>query len=132
MVRLLYGIRATVEISLDALQLGAGDQLLANLIGQVDVPTGVSDFVRERAEGNPLFVEETVRMLIEREFLVRSAGRWEFRRPPNSDIPDTLQGLLAARIDRLEADPRTALRVASVIGRQFSVPVLERLLGQNL
>jgi class 3 adenylate cyclase len=120
-----------VEISLDPLQLGDGDQLLANLIGQPDVPAGVADLVRQRGEGNPLFVEEIVRMLIEREFLVRSDGGWELRPNASSDIPDTLQGLLAARIDRLDADTRRALRVASVIGRQFSVPVLERLLERS-
>jgi len=120
-----------VEISLDPLLLAEGDQLLANLIGQAEVPAGVGALVWERGEGNPLFLEEIVRMLIEREFLVRSDGGWELRTSGSSDIPDTLQGLLAARIDRLDPDTRTALRVASVIGRQFSVPVLERLLERR-
>jgi predicted ATPase len=122
---------AVVEITLDPLRIADGDELLANLIGQANVPAGVGDLVRQRGEGNPLFVEEIVRMLIEREALVRSDDGWELRANASSDIPDTLQGLLAARIDRLDADTRTALRVASVIGRQFSVPVLERLLEQS-
>jgi class 3 adenylate cyclase len=120
-----------MEISLEPLQLADGEELLANLIGQADVPANVADLVRQRGEGNPLFVEEIVRMLIERDFLVRSEDGWELRASATSEIPDTLQGLLAARIDRLDSETRTALRVASVIGRQFSVPVLERLLERS-
>jgi class 3 adenylate cyclase len=117
-----------VQISLEPLPVTDSDQLLANLIGQADVPAGLAALVGRRGEGNPLFVEEIVRMLIEREYLVPSNEGWELVPTASSDIPDTLQGLLAARIDRLDADSRAALRVASVIGRQFSVPVLERLL----
>jgi predicted ATPase len=117
-----------VQISLERLPLAEGDELLANLIGQGKVSASVAALVGQRGEGNPLFVEEIVRMLIERDLLVRSADGWELLASASSDIPDTLQGLLAARIDRLDADTRTALRVASVIGRQFSLPVLERLL----
>lgn len=68
-------------------------------------------------------------MLVDHGILTRGPDGWELQNDVGgADIPDTLQGLLAARIDRLEPEARTALRVASVIGRQFAVPVLERLL----
>jgi adenylate cyclase len=68
-------------------------------------------------------------MLVDSGLLARAAGGWRFDGGGTARIPETLQGLLAARIDRLDAETRSALRIASVIGRQFPVTVLERMLG---
>jgi predicted ATPase len=120
---------ALEEIALQPLLADEGHRLLANLLEQHELPPTVAELVDDRAEGNPLFVEEMVHMLVDHGILTRGPDGWELRNEVGgADIPDTLQGLLAARIDRLEPEARTALRVASVIGRQFAVPVLERLL----
>lgn len=117
------------EIALQPLLADEGHRLLANLLEQHELPPTVAELVDDRAEGNPLFVEEMVHMLVDHGILTRGPDGWELQNDVGgADIPDTLQGLLAARIDRLEPEARTALRVASVIGRQFAVPVLERLL----
>jgi class 3 adenylate cyclase len=85
----------------------------------------------ERAEGNPFFVEELVGTLIDRGVLQRGNGHWTVRDPPQHlVIPDTVQAVLAARIDRLPAAEKAALQAASVIGRVFwSGPVYELLEG---
>jgi predicted ATPase len=68
-------------------------------------------------------------MLIDRGAIVREADRWvATARVSDVEIPDTLQGLLLARIDRLPPESKRTLRVAAVIGRQFGVTMLERLL----
>ncbi len=70
-------------------------------------------------------------MLIERGAIVKKGEAWAAGKAIDSvEIPDNLQGLLLARIDRLPDDVKRTLRVASVIGRQFSVKVLEQVLMQ--
>ena len=72
----------------------------------------------KKADGNPFFVEEVIRMLIDREAIVYQEDAWVAQQEiTTNDIPDNLQGLLLARIDRLPAEARYTLLVASVIGR---------------
>ena len=72
-------------------------------------------------------------MLIDRGAIVREGDRWvATEKVAGIEIPDTLHGLLLARIDRLPAESRRTLRVASVIGRQFGVTILERLLRSKM
>jgi adenylate cyclase len=71
-------------------------------------------------------------MLIDRGAIARSGERWIAGSEISAaEIPDNLQGLLLARIDRLPEDVKHTLRVASVIGRQFSVRVLEQVIGEK-
>jgi class 3 adenylate cyclase/tetratricopeptide (TPR) repeat protein len=98
-------VRATT-IELEALQLEESAELVAALTADFDVPVDTAA-VLAKTEGNPLFVEETVRMLAERP------------RGGPERIPDTLQALIAARIDRLPPPPRRLLQRASVMGRIF-------------
>jgi predicted ATPase len=87
------------------------------------------ELILVKAEGNPFFVEEVIRMLVDRGMIIRQNDRWVATASvADVEIPDTLQGLLLARIDRLPPESRRTLRVASVIGRQFAVSLLERLL----
>ena len=76
--------------------------------------------VCERAEGNPFFVEEMLAMLIERGVLVRADGEWHADGDPSDlPLPDSVHGVIAARIDLLDRAERDALRRASVVGRVF-------------
>jgi class 3 adenylate cyclase len=103
--------------------------LVANLLEIESLPASVRDAILARAEGNPFFVEEVIRMLIERGAIVRQGSRWVANETiVNVEIPETLHGLLLARIDQLPDQAKRSLRVASVIGRQFPVRVLERVL----
>jgi tetratricopeptide (TPR) repeat protein len=95
-----------VTLELEALPDEEGATLVRELAAEVDVPVDV-EAVLAKAEGNPLFVEETIRALAE-----QPTGRPE-------RIPDTLQALIAARIDRLPPDSRRLLQRAAVMGRIF-------------
>jgi class 3 adenylate cyclase/tetratricopeptide (TPR) repeat protein len=120
------------EILLNPLTGADTQQLISNLLEVDALPEAVRSAILNKAEGNPLFVEEVLRMLIDQGAIIREPTGWTAVRPIASmDIPGSLQSLLLARIDRLPETVKTTLRVASVIGRQFSVhilnPVLERV-----
>ncbi|HTO25387.1 MAG TPA: AAA family ATPase [Gaiellaceae bacterium] len=106
-------VRATT-IELEPLQPGESLELVAALTKALELPID-SETVLAKTEGNPLFVEETVRMLI------------EMPRSGTERIPDTLQALIAARIDRLPGKQRTLLQRAAVMGRIFMLGALEHL-----
>ena len=96
------------------------------------LPLEMRNLVVERAEGNPLFVEELVGTLIDRGNLKRVGESWQAKRlQPNMDIPDSVQAVLAARIDMLPSLEKAALQAASVVGRTFWVgPVRELVSGE--
>jgi class 3 adenylate cyclase len=120
---------ALVEVRLEPLSGDDTRTLVANLLPVESLPQQTRDHILEKSEGNPFFVEEVIRMLIDRGAIVREADRWvATARVSDVEIPDTLQGLLLARIDRLPPESKRTLRVAAVIGRQFGVTMLERLL----
>ena len=121
--------RRLTEISLQALSESDSRQLITNLLEIEALPEEVRSVILQKSEGNPFFVEEIIRMLIDREMLVQDGEHWVARQEiAQVEIPDNLQSLLLARIDRLPEDVRHTLRVASVLGRQFAVRVLEEML----
>ncbi|HET7421573.1 MAG TPA: adenylate/guanylate cyclase domain-containing protein, partial [Candidatus Dormibacteraeota bacterium] len=132
--RLIAGARDTygdalTELRLEPLSVDDSRTLVSNLLTIESLPEPTRDLILARAEGNPFFVEEVIRMLIDRGAIVREGDRWiATDKVAAIEIPDTLHGLLLARIDRLPAESRRTLRVASVIGRQFGVTILEKLL----
>jgi class 3 adenylate cyclase len=120
---------ALTELRLQPLSMGDSRELIANLLHVESLPVETRELVLTRAEGNPFFVEEVIRMLIDRGAIVQEDDHWvATEKIAGMEIPDTLHGLLLARIDRLPQESKRTLRVASVIGRQFAVNVLERLL----
>ncbi len=120
------------ELHLSPLTDKDSQELVSNLLEIESLPSNVRDLILAKAEGNPFFVEEVIRMLIDRGNLVRSDGNWVVAKPINTiDIPDTLQGVLIARIDRLPEDAKRVLQIASVIGRKFQVKVLEQVLAAD-
>ena len=129
--RELFG-DALAELRLEPLSEADSRDLVANLLEIESLPVVVRESILARAEGNPFFVEEVIRMLIERGVITRHADQWVATAEVGSiDIPETLHGLLLARIDQLPDAAKRSLRVASVIGRQFPVRVLERVLGET-
>lgn len=123
---------ALTEIRLEPLSMDDSRTLVANLLHIESLPAETRDLVLAKAEGNPFFVEEVIRMLIDRGAIVQQGDRWIANESATAiAIPDTIHGLLLARIDRLPQESKRTLRVASVIGRQFGVSVLERMLEQG-
>jgi class 3 adenylate cyclase len=121
------------EITLQALSEVDSRQLVSNLLEIEALPEKLRKIILKKAEGNPFFVEEVIRMLIDRGAIVRREGGWVANAKVESiDIPDNLQGLLLARIDRLPEEVKHTLRVAAVIGRQFPLKVLKRVLEEEI
>jgi class 3 adenylate cyclase len=120
------------EITLNNLSDKDTRTLVANLLEIEALPKRMRDLILKKAEGNPFFVEEVIRMLIERGAILHQDGTWAAQQDIlDYEIPDNLQGLLLARIDRLPAEARYTLLVASVIGRNFPVKVLSQVLQRS-
>ncbi len=91
------------------------DELLA-----AELPARLRDVIVERAEGNPFFVEELIGALIDQGVLERGEGGWHANElPAGFTVPDSVQSILAARIDLLGPHEKAGLQAASVIGRTF-------------
>lgn len=120
-----------LEIHLAPLSDEDSGELVSNLLAVEALPEGARGRILAKTEGNPFFVEEVIRMLVDRGDLVHEGDRWTVNGEIEAiDIPDTLQGVLTARIDRLPEEAKRALQVASVIGRRFQVRVLEEVLRE--
>jgi predicted ATPase len=116
---------ALVELRLAGLPEDQSRMLVSNLLVIESLPSSTRDYILARSEGNPFFVEEVIRMLIDRGVIRRDGERWvATEEVADVDIPETIHGLLLARIDRLPPDVRRTLRVAAVIGRRFPATVL--------
>jgi tetratricopeptide (TPR) repeat protein len=121
-----YGYRHT-DLRLERLSGGESEMLVRNLLRLEALPQDLRARILSRAEGNPFYVEEIIRSLIDEGAIVRDkvTGRWEATEEvADIPIPDTLQGVLTARIDRLREDTKRVLQMASVIGRVFLHRVL--------
>ncbi|MBN2393014.1 MAG: AAA family ATPase [Anaerolineae bacterium] len=117
-----YAHRHT-DVRLDALSTDESRQLLDNLLVIQTLPPDLQARILERAEGNPFYTEEVLRTLINAGSIVYDDAtmRWQAgREDPEHALPDTLQGLLLARIDLLPPGAKRVLQFASVIGRIFS------------
>ena len=102
--------------------------LVARQIGESPAPALVT-FVHDRTAGNPFFVGETVRALREQDALAPGRdGIGLVRGWDTTTVPPTIEGVLAARIDRLPTDDREVLQVASVVGRRIRTPLLDAVL----
>ena len=97
-----------------------------------ELPESVAELLAERSGGNPFFLEEALRDLIERGALLRRNGGWELAVDVDElAIPAAVQGTLQARLDRLDPQTREVLSLAAVIGRTFGQPLLERLVPSD-
>jgi ABC-type transport system substrate-binding protein/class 3 adenylate cyclase len=115
------------EIELRPLPADASRTLVGG-VAEGGVPDSVADLLVERAGGNPFFLEEALRDLVERGALRRSNGSWELAVAADDlAIPAVVQGALQARLDRLDPATREVLSYAAVTGRTFGLPLLERL-----
>jgi class 3 adenylate cyclase/tetratricopeptide (TPR) repeat protein len=101
------------------------DELLRDLLGTDPSLDGLPGLIRERTAGNPFFIEEVVREFVEAGNLEGSKGAYRLVRPVEGpSVPATVQAILAARIDRLDEREKSVLQAASVVGKEFTEPVL--------
>jgi len=122
------------DLLLEPLTAAESQTLVANLLEIEDLPQVLRQRILGRAEGNPFYVEEVIRWLIDRGAVVRddTTGTWRATREvAEIPIPDTVQGVLMARIDRLQEDTKRVLQMAAVIGRIFLYRVLAAIAKQE-
>jgi class 3 adenylate cyclase len=116
------------QLRLDPLNRESAAEMLSALVGEGPELFPLKRLVLERTEGNPFFMEELVQALFDEGALVRN-GTVEVTRSLNQlKIPPTVQGILAARIDRLPMADKELLQTLAVIGNEFSLEVVRRLL----
>lgn len=122
------GIDSTT-IALRPLIQGDAERMLANLVGEATLPAQAEATMLATAEGNPLFIEEIVRMLVDVGVLSREGeSGWRFAGSlPSQLLPPTVRGVLAARVDALTHGERALIQRASVIGRVFDQAAVREL-----
>jgi class 3 adenylate cyclase/tetratricopeptide (TPR) repeat protein len=116
------------QLRLDALAAASAEELLDTLLGTDASLAPLKRLLIERTEGNPFFLEESVRTLVEQAMLDGAPGTYRVTRTPAAlQIPATAQAIVAARIDRLEPVDKRLLQAASVIGKDVPLALLEAI-----
>jgi class 3 adenylate cyclase/tetratricopeptide (TPR) repeat protein len=119
-------------LSLEPLDEAGTRTLLANLLHFEDLPDRLRTLILEKAEGNPFYVEEVIRSLLDAGVIVEEAGRWRATREVERvRVPDTLAGVITARLDRLERPVKQVAQAAAVIGRAFPHDILAEVQGDG-
>jgi class 3 adenylate cyclase/tetratricopeptide (TPR) repeat protein len=120
------------EIHVEPLDAVASDRLAQNLVWQHDLGHSLRSLIVRKAEGNPFFIEEVIRSLVDQGTLAFKDGRLRAAsRVDTVVIPETIQGVIMARIDRLPEPARRLLQIASVIGRTFHHRLLAEVVGDD-
>jgi class 3 adenylate cyclase/tetratricopeptide (TPR) repeat protein len=108
------------SLLLEPLDAECSRALVRQFLGTTELPSDLLTKIAETAEGNPLYVEQMLEMLIDDGYLVKEGETWESTAAAEAiSVPPTISALLAARLDRLQAEERRAIERASVIGRVF-------------
>jgi class 3 adenylate cyclase/predicted ATPase len=119
------------QLRLDPLRSASAESLLGDLIGDDAQLAELKRIVIARTEGNPFFMEETVQSMFENGVLVRN-GKVSLAQPLNAiRIPPSVKGILAARIDRLSTSNKDLLQTLSIIGKEFPLGLVRKVLGKS-
>ncbi|HTP09548.1 MAG TPA: tetratricopeptide repeat protein, partial [Anaerolineae bacterium] len=119
-----------LDLNLKPLSAAYSRSLLGRLLEINDLPEPIIGTILARAEGNPFYIEEFVRMLIEKDVLKPSGGKWRIASTMEVrtvDVPTSLSGLMLTRFDRLPKELQQVLRDAAVIGLEFPARLLEEV-----
>ncbi|MEK7400536.1 MAG: tetratricopeptide repeat protein, partial [Candidatus Poribacteria bacterium] len=120
------------EIHLRELTHQQSQRLIESLLRIEDLPDSVKEMILVKSQGNPFFVEEVIRSLIDMDMVYREGDKWFAREGIESiAVPESIQSVILSRIDRLEDELRHILQSASVIGRLFRRRLLERVTQQE-
>jgi predicted ATPase len=119
---------AYTQLRLDPLPLVSAEALLRTLLGDDPSLAPLQQLLIARTAGNPFFLEESVRTLVETGGLVGAPGAYRLAQAlPTLPVPATVQAVLAARLDRLPPEAKRLLQIAAVIGPEVPVPLLQAI-----
>ena len=120
------------QIGVDELSASTSAQLVRFILEEGEVASELRELVLDKTGGNPLFIEEFTRTLVEDGFIQRKGHQYVLSTEAcYINVPDTVQGIIAARMDRLENKLKETLQVASVIGRDFPFGILHTITGRQ-
>ncbi|HDM78320.1 MAG TPA: guanylate cyclase, partial [Deltaproteobacteria bacterium] len=120
------------RIKVDDLSSVSSLKLIESILGDGEIDPELVGFILSKTGGNPLFIEEFTHTLLEDGSIVKQANRFLLEKNKSLfNIPDTIQGIIASRIDRLEDNLKRTIQMASVIGRDFVFRVLEKITGMR-
>jgi class 3 adenylate cyclase/tetratricopeptide (TPR) repeat protein len=116
------------EIRLGELTASETEDMMASMLNTDSLPEDLRRLIRKRAEGNPFYLEEILNALVDSDTLSLQDGRWHMNRAfQETDIPSTIHGIIASRMDQLSFQDRRILQEAAVIGRAFMYDILKRI-----
>jgi class 3 adenylate cyclase/tetratricopeptide (TPR) repeat protein len=120
------------KIGLNQLDTQSSAELVKAILEGGEVAPVLRQLILNRAAGNPLFLEEFTHTLIENGSIERKDEKYVLsRKASDIQVPDTIQGIISARMDRLEDNLKRTMQVASVIGRDFAFRILQTITGMK-
>ena len=119
------------RIGLTQLTMKSSAELVQAILEGKEVAPELSELILSRAAGNPLFMEELTHSLLENGSIQMRDQQYVLARTTALEVPDTIQGIIAARMDRLEENLKQIVQVASVIGREFAFRILHAISGMR-
>jgi len=121
-----------IKIGVDQLSTKSSAQLVQNILEGGEVVPKLGELILNRAGGNPLFVEELTQSLVENGTILKKNHQYVLTKEASEiEVPDSIQGIIAARIDRVEENLKRIMQVASVIGREFAYRILQTITGMR-
>jgi len=123
------------QIRVDQLSTNTSAELVQSILEEGEVAPELSELILNRAAGNPLFMEEFTHTLVENGSIQKKNHEYILtRKASDIQVPDTIQGIISARMDRLEDNLKRTMQVASVIGRDFAYRILQTIteMGEEL
>jgi class 3 adenylate cyclase/tetratricopeptide (TPR) repeat protein len=116
------------EIRLGEMTTSETQNMMASMLNTDCLPEDLCRLIQKRTEGNPFYLEEILNALVDSNALVFQDGRWLMNRAfKETDIPSTIHGVIASRMDQLSFEDRRILQEAAVIGRAFMYDILKRI-----
>jgi class 3 adenylate cyclase/tetratricopeptide (TPR) repeat protein len=119
------------QLRLDPLEQESAAEMLQSLLGDTAELEALKRLIIEKTEGNPFFMEETVEVLFDDGALLRNGSIKLVKPLAELKIPPTVQGILVSRIDRLPPDEKDLLQTLAVIGREFALGPVRRVVGKS-
>jgi class 3 adenylate cyclase/tetratricopeptide (TPR) repeat protein len=120
------------KIGLDQLSTGTSRELVRSILDGAEVVPEIQELILQRTGGNPLFVEELTHSLRENGAIQKHDHRYVLSQSPSEiSVPGTIEGIISARLDRLEDNLKRTMQVASVIGRDFAFRILQTITGMR-
>ena len=121
-------VKSYHEIRIQDLSPGESQDMVESLLKSRNVPHDLKKFIQTQVEGNPFYLEEVINSLLETATLIQQDDKWLLTKPlSEANIPSTVQGVISARLDRLDMETKRILQEASVIGRAFLYEILRRI-----